>query len=192
MSRLISGVGFNSVGKYKTHINGIKTKSFIAWLNMIYRCYSKKTQERYPTYIGCSVADEWLDYQIFADWYESQRHSSLDYDLDKDILVANNKIYSSETCCLVPHQLNQLLVDSGSIRGEYPQGVCLFKQNGKFVAKLRINGKRQHLGYFDCPNEAYQAYKVAKEAHVKEKTLEWQDRIASDVFDALMRWSLDS
>lgn len=192
MSRLISGVGFNSVGKYKTHINGIKTKSFIAWVNMIYRCYSQKIQERYPTYIGCSVVDEWLDYQIFADWYEAQRHSSLDYHLDKDILVANNKIYSSETCCLVPKELNAILLDHGRKRGKCPQGVYLFKQNGKFVAKLRINGKRKHLGYYVCPNEAHSAYVSAKEQYVKEKALEWKDRIESRVYDALMNWTVSA
>lgn len=53
------------------------------------------------------------------------------------------------------------------------------------------NGVKKHLGCFTCPNEAHLAYKKAKKAHVKTKALEWQDRIARDVFDALMIWSLN-
>ena len=58
------------------------------------------------------------------------------------------------------------------------------------MATICINGKNKHLGYFDTPQEAYQVYKTAKEAHVKEKALEWQDRIADNAFQALMNWKL--
>ena len=61
---------------------------------------------------------------------------------------------------------------------------------GKYFASMKVHGKKQHLGYFDCPQEAYQVYKTAKEANVKRMALEWQDRIADDVFQALMQWSL--
>lgn len=58
------------------------------------------------------------------------------------------------------------------------------------MSQLRINGKTKYLGSFDCPDEAHQVYKKAKEAYVKEKALEWKDRIESRVFQALINWEL--
>ena len=43
----------------------------------------------------------------------------------------------------------------------YP-GVSWYKQARKYVARIRVDGCRKHLGYFDDPQEAYQAYLDAK------------------------------
>lgn len=191
MSKLIYGKGFNSKDKHKARISGTDTPAYKTWHGMIVRCYSAKYHEKHPTYIGCSVTDEWLDYQNFADWFYDNPYSNREYQLDKDLLILANKIYSPDRCVFVPQQLNSLLNDHGVARGQYPQGVCFIKLRNKFRAQIGINGKPEFLGYFDCPQEAHQAYKKAKEAYVKEKALEWQDRIGSDVFDALMQWTLD-
>jgi len=192
MSKLLCGVAFNSGGKYRTGENSKPNRTYIVWRNMIERCYSERYQARYPTYIGCSVADDWCDFQAFAEWYANHKYSDLGYDLDKDLLTPSNKIYSSITCCFVPQELNKILTDSRAARSKNPQGVSFNKPMGKYFASMKVDGKKQHLGYFDCPQEAYDVYKSTKERHVKKKALEWQDKIASDVFDALMQWSLDS
>lgn len=190
MSRLIYGIGYNSKGKYKTAENGIRSKSNIVWHNMIKRCYSTKAHKERPTYSDCLVAECWYDYQNFAEWYDGNLYSDMEYELDKDLLVSDNKLYSPETCCLIPRDINLLLTNRSNDRGLCPQGVDFHKPSGRYRASIRINGKKKHLGYFNCPNEAYQAYKTAKEAYVKEKALEWQDRIADNVFQALMSWRL--
>jgi len=43
-----------------------------------------------------------------------------------------------------------------------PRGVSKGK-DGKFRSLIRINGVLRHLGVFNCPNEAYQAYLKASE-----------------------------
>lgn len=187
---LVHGIAYNSKGCYRT--SGTDKAAYRTWHNMITRCYSKVFQTKCPTYIGCSVTEPWLDYQNFAEWFYSSKYSNIGYQLDKDLLLPDNKVYSPEYCCFVPQEINSLLLDRGANRGDYPQGVCLHKRDGSFVAKLRINGKRKHLGYFGCPQEAHQVYKIAKEANVKRMALEWKDRIASNAFDALMAWSLGS
>lgn len=188
--KLTYGVGYNSTGKYTARVNGRVSKAHYSWSNMMRRCYCPKYQKKYPTYIGCTVADEWHDFQKFAQWFYSQKDSGKSYALDKDLLIVNNKVYSPETCCFVPQELNKLLLNHASARGDLPQGVNIRKSSPKFRAKIRIGGKQEHLGYFNCPNEAYQTYKVAKEANVKRMALEWQDRIADNVFQALMNWEL--
>lgn len=188
--KLAHGIAYNSKGCYKT--SGTDKVAYSTWQNMITRCYSKVFHIKCPTYIGCSVTEPWLDYQNFAEWFYSNKYSNIGYQLDKDLLLPNNKVYSPETCCFVPQEINKLLIDSKSARSKNPQGVSFNKPMGKYFASMKVDGKKQHLGYFDCQQEAYDVYKSNKERHVKNKALEWQDRIASDVFDALMRWSLDS
>lgn len=190
--KLIHGVGFNSKRKHKAFKGNKSTAAYSVWRHMIMRCYSAKTINRQPTYIGCTVDSRWHDFQDFADWFYRQPHSEINYHLDKDLLVPNNKVYSPDTCCFVPREINNLLISCSAVRGIYPQGVNIHKPTGKYRAQIRIDGKNHHLGYFDCPNEAHKVYKVAKERNVKYMALKWANRIESNVFDALMKWTLDS
>lgn len=186
------GIGFNSKGKHKTKVNYNITQAYKAWEGMIRRCYCLKYQEKYPTYIGCSVDERWHDFQDFAEWYYSHPYSNIGYQLDKDILVVGNKIYSPETCCFVPKQLNSLLVACDARRGEYPQGVTFCKQTGRYRSQISIDRVSVGLGRFDCPQKAHLVYKKAKEIHIRNKALEWRDRISSDAFNALMSWKLET
>lgn len=190
MAKLIRGIGFNSKGQYKTMENRKRTKAYSVWRAMIERACNPEFQEKYPTYKGCSINERWHDYQVFADWYVNNRRSNQDYQLDKDLLVTGNKVYSPETCCLLPQELNTLLTDRRNHRGDYPQGVHWDKFIGKFKAQITANSATTYLGIFDCPQEAHQVYKTYKEAYVKRKALEWQDRIADNAFQALMNWKL--
>lgn len=189
--RKVHGVGYNSGGKHKIRENNKKTELYSLWAAMIQRCYSDKFQSRHPTYIGCTVCEEWLDFQNFAEWYTSHRFYGMGYHLDKDLLIEGNKIYSAETCTLVPRIINNLLVDSRSSRGNLPQGVYFDKYSKKYKSQMNINGKIVNLGRYTDPNEASKAYVAHKERHVKNKALEWANRIEWRVFKNLMLWSVD-
>lgn len=190
MKNLTHDICFNSGGIHKTKVNGRHSAVYLAWYNMIMRCYSEDVHLRQPAYIGCSISSDWHDFQDFADWYDKNCYSKKGYQLDKDLLVAGNKIYSPITCCFIPQELNKLLIISKQARGHYPQGVDFNLNAGKYRAQIRIDKKKVYLGLFDCPNEAHRAYVIAKESYVKKKALEWQDRIADNVFQALMSWRL--
>lgn len=188
--KLIMGVGYNSGGNYKTKEHGERLKTYEIWRDMIKRCYSEKRQEKDPSYVGCSVAEEWHDYQVFAEWYNGHDYSDMNYQLDKDILVVGNKVYSSDTCCLVPSEINSILTSCSRARGLLPQGVCWDKDKARYRVQMNMNGRYKYLGLFKCVNEASDKYKTTKEAYVKERALHWRDRIAPEVFDALMSWRL--
>lgn len=190
MTRLIYGVAYNSKGKYKSTEKGKHTRAYRTWRNMLERCYSEKLHKNQPTYIDVSVDKRWHDFQDFAEWFYIHKYSDKGYQLDKDLLMPENNSYNPDYCCFVPAELNSLLTDCSRSRGKYPQGVSWFHRDGKYLALIGINGKQKNLGTFDCPNQAHQVYKAAKESHVKTKALEWQDRIADDVFNALMNWQL--
>lgn len=190
MGKLILGVATNSKGHYKAGVDGKVTKSYRTWRNTLQRAYCAKYHTRQPTYIGCSVADEWLEYQEFAEWFENHEYSNHGYELDKDLLLPDNKIYAPDRCVFVPRQLNSLLTNHGNARGQYRQGVSFHKRDNKFAANMSINGKYKGLGLFDTEIEAYHVYKKAKEENVKRMAKLWRDDIADEVYHALMRWEL--
>lgn len=175
------GVGYNSKGKYKTN-----TPAYHVWSKMLARCYSSKEQEKRPTYIGCTVSDEWLDFQVFADWYVNHDYYGTGYQVDKDLLVTGNKVYSPDLCCMVPGKINSLILDCAATKGKYPTGVNLHRK--KFRAQIRKHGKKKDLGYFDTPEKARQAYIVEKESYVKEVAKEYRTAICDRTYQALLNW----
>ena len=192
MSKLVYGVGFNSKGRYKTRKGGRLTKAYSSWRPMMQRCYDARAQISRPWHTDCVVSNDWHDFQDFAEWYDNHPYSDLGYELDKDLLFNGNKVYSPQTCCLIPHELNVLLLDRRLDRGVYPQGVDRKKSELKYRARLNVDGKSVYLGCFDCPSEAHQVYRAAKERYVKNKALEWANKIEWNVFVALMSWTLES
>jgi hypothetical protein len=85
-------------------------------------------------------------------------------DLDKDILIPGNKIYSPDTCAFVSRKINIFVTDSGSRKGEWPVGVYWHKDGKTFVAQCRnpFTGKCQHLGCFADPDQAHTAWREHK------------------------------
>ena len=157
--RLVCGVGINDADYMVCpKINGKNSfcPYYRAWASMIDRSYNPRLHERFSTYKGCSVANEWLHFSSFKKWMERQDWKGLF--LDKDILIPGNKVYSTDTCVFVINKINLLLTDHRSKRGKYPQGVAFHKNSGKYVASCRVNGKAKHLGYFASCAHAELAY----------------------------------
>lgn len=168
--KLVYGVGLNDAGYPVTAyavIDGRKKRVWMcpfydAWTGMIERCYSAKFQNSNPAYTCCSVATEWLSFMSFRAWMVRQDHEGKQ--LDKDILIPGNKVYSPQTCVFVSSQLNSFLADSRAARGEWPIGVCRHKPTGKLAAQCNnpFTGKRGHLGLFTCPDAAREAWRARK------------------------------
>ena len=152
------------------------------WHNMLRRCYDPKFHEKHPTYINCKVCDEWLVFSNFKGWMSE--HNWEGKDLDKDILVNGNKIYAPNACIFIPHEVNTLLNDSGSIRGEFPIGVTIDNRDGRFTSRIKLNGKTKHLGRFSTQEEAHKAYIAFKEDHVHKIALEQEEPLRT----ALLNW----
>lgn len=106
---------YNVAYKGNTHskINGIKKESYKTWYAMIQRCY-KDCYNNKKTYIDCFVCDEWLCYENFEKWFDKNYYivNNEVMNLDKDILIKGNKIYSPKTCCFVPKRINILFVNT--------------------------------------------------------------------------------
>ena len=161
------GYGYIGEGKYASKENGKITKCYTVWHGMLVRCYDEKYQEKYHTYIGCTVCDEWLNFQNFAEWYYNNYYEVKDGELhlDKDILKKGNKIYSPDTCVLIPEQINTLFIKNNKHRGNNPIGVC--PKNKRYQASCR-NDNGYYLGLYDTQEDAFKAYKIHKEKIIKE------------------------
>ena len=150
----------------------VATWEYHKWNAMLQRCFDNKYKEKKPTYKDATCCERWLcfanfleDFEILKNEYNWSENETLN--LDKDILHNNNKIYSLENCVLVPQWINSLFTKNDTKRGEYPIGVYYNKQRKKYQAFCNINGKLKGLGYYNTIEEAFNAYKQAKEQEIK-------------------------
>lgn len=185
----VCGVGYNGIGKHIVSIKGKDTKKHRVWCDMIKRCYSKNRQVKQPTYIPCTVDVRWHNFQVFGDWYDEFYVEG--FELDKDIRMKGNKIYSPETCCFVSKEINGLFIKSNKTRGKYPIGVHYDKKSKKFVAQISINSERNKIDDFNTPEEAFYAYKIEKETYIKLIANKWRGQITEDCYWAMMDYIVE-
>jgi len=185
----VFGVGYYGIGEHVSKINGKHTRAYRRWNDMLKRGYCPKEKARYPTYSDCSVAAEWHNFQVFAEWFYEQPNSTRKgFALDKDLMVWGNKIYSKDTCSFVPEQINTILNDTGSIRGDLPQGIT--KTDGKYVVRLSTYSDRIYLGYYADLEEAFSVYQEAKIKHVRAVAEKYKSDLHPRVYENLMTWEL--
>tara|TARA_R110001632_G_scaffold83617_9_gene184997 strand:+ start:3880 stop:4521 length:642 start_codon:yes stop_codon:yes gene_type:complete len=153
---VINGVGFIGCGAYKSKLKRKHTKQYIAWRNMLNRCYCPKTQERQPTYKGCTVAEEWHNFQTFAKWFDENYTDG--FQLDKDIKIKANKVYSPDNCMFVSRSDNVADACAKNYTFTSPKGVAVDVYNiSKFcrdnsldaghMIKVHKGQYKQHKGW---------------------------------------------
>lgn len=189
----VHGIGFIGIGKFKPcDENGKITKCYKTWEHMLERCYCSKFQEKNPTYKGCRVCEEWWNFQKFAEWYYEHYYEFGNNQLmalDKDILHKGNKIYSPYNCVFTPQCINNLFIKNNKIRGNFPIGINKVKD--KFVARLNKGNEPIRLGTYDTVEEAFLAYKQAKEQYIKETAEEYKLLIPHELYQALMNYKVE-
>ena len=191
-SPTVYGVGVLGT-KYQAKIKGVQTKEYDLWQSMLKRCYSNVYKKKRPTYEGCKVSENFLHYEYFYEWCNKQiGFGNKDWQLDKDLLVKGNKVYSEDYCVFIPQEINKVLIKRTASRGEYLIGVCWSKTHKAFAAQVGKNkGNQEHLGYFTTEIEAYNAYKQAKEAFVKEQADKLEGKIDQRAYNALMNYTVE-
>lgn len=182
----VFGVGVT--GEIKTRVNGEQLYEYILWCGILRRCYGSDQLTKSPSYEGCTVSENFKYFPYFKEWCNNQIGFGIEgFDLDKDLLIKGNKVYSENVCIFLPRELNQVLVTGKGKRGKFPIGVGYLPKIGKFRARLG----EEYLGVHDTSDEAFCAYKQAKESYIKLLANKWRDQIDPIAYNALMSYQVE-
>lgn len=190
MTPVMYGVGYHGILYENSYC-----ESYQRWHYIMNRCYSKAIHELQPEYEECIVCEEWLNYSNFKLWYDE--HSIVwkilgeDFEIDKDILIKGNKVYSAETVSLVPKLINSLFTNGRKNRGDYPLGVYFDEERQKFRACMSFMGDRLKLGTFDTEEEAFARYKEYKEDLINDIAEQYKGEIPDKVYQAMINWVVE-
>ena len=84
-----------------------RPKEYSIWNGVRQRCYNENIRYCSPTYQGVEMSENFKKYSYFKEWCNKQVGFDQEgWQLDKDILVKGNKLYSEDTCCFVPPEIN--------------------------------------------------------------------------------------
>lgn len=178
-------------------INKVK-KEYRLWKHMLERCFDNDYKERQPTYKDVTCVDDWALFENFYEWIKDQENYDkwLNGDLwclDKDILCKGNKIYSPETCCLVPMKVNNLFISNKVNRGDNPIGVVKFNNKYRAICNNQLLDECVHLGMFNSQMEAFEAYKLYKESIIKQVAKEEfnNKNITEKCYNAMIHYEIE-
>jgi len=161
----VYSTGYIGIGVHTSTINNKHTVCYNTWNSMLRRCYSKLELQRFPTYNAVTVCREWHNFQVFADWFYSSNYQH-GWQLDKDLLSGQRKVYSPETCLFIPAELNTLLTNKQRNNTSGFTGVSYDKTKNKWITQICMYGSLYHLGYFDAPSEASLVYQEARKSYI--------------------------
>lgn len=196
MTKLIHGIGFNDRKYPSGFCSGKMLKEYDLWVSMLSRCL-KKYQDKHPTYTGVTCSENFKNYSYFYEWcqnqagFKSKDENGKTWQLDKDILVKGNKIYSEDVCVFVPQRLNTLLTRREASRGDTPIGVSWNSKRDKFTAQCNDGeGNLKHLGAYHTTKDAFQAYKSFKEQIIKDAAEKHKNILDDRVYSALIDYDV--
>lgn len=184
--------------KYPSKVNNKQLKEYTVWTGMLKRCFSDKFKKKQHTYTDATCCDEWLNYENFYEWLHSQNNfekmkNESRWAVDKDIIVKKNKLYSPDTCCIVPQNINCLFLKREASRGDTPLGV---RKNGNTYdayCQDSLTNKGEHLGNYSSAEEAFNAYKQYKENIIKQVAeIEYKKGNITDIcYKAMMKYQIE-
>jgi hypothetical protein len=141
--------------------------------NLLQRCYDENSfsYNRYGNK-GIKICEEWKCFENFYNWYleNSKWNINLKYklQLDKDVLcnIKNiSKIYSPETCLLIPSELNQFLKSDSKEIG-------IGKKKDGYFFTLSLN-----KGEIFIRKSKFKTFEEAKLFYAEEKYNYWKELI---------------
>ena len=131
------------------------------WTNMMERAYGSNVHDREPTYVGCSVANEWHSFMAFKAWMEKQDWE--DKVLDKDILIPGNRQYGPDTCLFVTDEVSALF------RAKPITTKPIYRKSmGTYAVYINKYGKRINLGHHQTEADAINAYNKSKADYIRQ------------------------
>lgn len=177
---LVCGVGINDVPRFKNKAHKI-------WLYMIQRCYDKK-KRTYKFYKDCFVCNEWLRFSNFLKWFNDKNNGYRNgFHLDKDLLTKDSRVYSPDTCCFIPPEINKALIFKRNKKDGLPIGVSFLKDRNCYAGMKHDSSYKR----FKTVEEAYSFYIEDKTRHIKELADKYRDVITERVYNVLSNYKIE-
>ena len=145
-----------------------------------------------------TCCSDWLYYENFYEWIHSQDNfdrwlNGKRWEIDKDIILKGNKIYSPETCFLVPHNVNCLFLKSKASRGKMPIGVTKNDDAYESHCNNPLTGEIGYIGSSSTIEGAFLIYKKYKEKLIKQVAqIEYgKNNITKECYNAMLKYEVE-
>lgn len=159
------------------------TRSGCLWAGMIDRI----TKQPYEI-----EGHNFQNFHDFSGWvqqqkgYRNKENNNRFWSMDKDILIPMNCLYSKDTICFVPQELNNLFLKQDQDKRKFPLGVAWQAERGKYASYITISNKRKFLGRFNSYQEAHRAWQEAKILKVLFVADKYKGLVSESVHKALL------
>lgn len=178
MHKSVFGKGFLGYGDYTCKKDGKLTEEYRRWHSMLGRCAG---YDRYA-----DIEKSWYNFQNFAKWFDLYKWKQPSWQLDKDILSPiGGKIYSSNTCCVVPKEINMFYVGEEGRQTDPTFGCKTVTKTGKYSAHIRMFNKNIFLGNFENQSDARVAYENKRKEYTSLLIEKWDSIIDPRVIDKM-------
>lgn len=187
---VVFGVGYMGAGDFRASYKGSrkKTLEYQAWKDMLKRCYSEKFLSKNKSYLGCSVSDDFLNFQVFAEWYTKQKNYGKGCHLDKDLLIKGNREYSKNACSLLPAEINTAINIKADCVGKDLPRCVQNTSSGRYVVRVRGLEEGSYVGTYDSLEDAVRSSLNARSLRMVELHNKYENLLSERQKFALLNW----
>ena len=165
------------------------TPAYLAWRGILSRCYSNKTKERQPSYKNATISEDWLNYSNFREWYLAEKGGAdIVLEVDKDLLGMGTKVYSKETCLLLPKKINIFLTTAPVFGCTTTIKYSPIKCKYFIIVRDECGNKVFKNIYYDTYRDAFSTLATYKEGVMKVLANEYKDVLSENAYNAAINW----
>lgn len=177
--------GFHGIGEY---LKQNYQKEYTIW-NGILRRKDIDKYKNSTAYQDVEVAEEFLNFQNFCKWYVEEKELynkeyQNDLECDKDFIYLikklDRRVYSTETCLLIPSEINGYIINIYS------------KFNLNFQSKYKVEFPRENWGYYriyDTQEEALKYFLKEKDYGFKKLLQRYKNILPEKYYNILIKFN---
>ena len=147
-------------------VNAEKHSEYPRWKHILFRLYDD-TYKCKENYKDVKLNERWCCFEYFIEdfkyikgYYNYLKYKDeIQFHIDKDLFSEeNNKIYSLETCCLIPNYLNLFMANESKRNTSGYTGVHWSISANKWLVRIGKYNSREHICVTDDIEEANEIY----------------------------------
>lgn len=186
--------------EYYEYPNKARRRAYDVYSAIYNRCYNNEKYDNiHKCYDKAVMCDEWLDNpESFVDWYLENYYSVKNESMavDKDLFGKGSYTYSPSTCCLLPQGLNTMMAnskkhykDGENKDNTLPLGVRHNSKNNTYYGEITFTNREDatKLSEWSTPEEAFEEYKLMKQADIRLVAAYYKDKIPGYIYDELLK-----